>query len=397
MKTRFVLSAVVLIATTASAQEPPTGGRGGGRANGRTDTSLAARSTLPTPRAPAQWRGPMDSVRARQLYVSGEFKDLAGCGNGDCGRADKARDDSIFAARAPGKYKYEKTSYRSAVDGLEIPVYVFSPLRGTKHPALVWIHGGVHGDWGPNPYLPFIVEAVERGYVIIAPDYRGSTGYSEEFYRKIDYGGWEVDDVYSSYDFIKTRPEIDSTKVGLMGWSHGGFIASHIVFRGKTPFKSAAAIVPVTNLFMRLMDHGPGYARSFAAEERVGGMPFDVTCGPKRDEPCVDEYLRRSPVFHVANLQVPILVHVATNDCDVFFRENQQMVHTLRSLKPNLAETKIYVNPPWGGGGCGHTFSRRANADLTARDDTPEQIDSWNRTWAFFERTLGVKPPARKR
>jgi dipeptidyl aminopeptidase/acylaminoacyl peptidase len=122
-----------------------------------------------------------------------------------------------------------------------------------------------------------------------------------------------------------------------------------------------------------------------------------VTCGPKRDQPCVDEYIRRSPVFHVANLQVPILVHVATNDCDVFFRENQQMVHTLRSLKPNLAETKIYENPPWGGGGCGHTFSRRATADLTARDDTPQQIDSWNRTWAFFERTLGVKPPVKKR
>ena len=382
---RFLLAATVAVSSIAGAQ----GGRGAVR-----DTSAVGRATLPTPRPPAPWRGPMDTLRARQLYVSGEFKDLAGCGNGDCGRAAKVRGDSIWAARAPGNYKYEKTSYKSSADGLDIPVYVFSPLSGTKHPALVWIHGGVHGDWGPSPYLPFVVEAVKRGYAIVAPDYRGSTGYSEEFYRKIDYGGWEVDDVYSSYDFIKRRPDMDSTRVGLMGWSHGGFIAAHILFRGKTPFRSAAAIVPVTNLFMRLMDHGPGYARNFAAEERVGGMPFDVTCGPKRDQPCVDEYLRRSPVFHAGNLQVPILVHVATNDCDVFFRENQQMVYTLRALKPELAETKIYENPPWGGGGCGHTFSRRATANLE-RDDTPEQIDSWNRTWAFFERTLGVAPPRR--
>jgi hypothetical protein len=83
-----------------------------------------------------------------------------------------------------------------------------------------------------------------------------------------------------------------------------------------------------------------------------------------------------------------MLVHVATNDCDVFFREDQQMVYTLRALKPDLAETKIYINPPQGGGGCGHTFSRRVNEDATARDDSPEQIDSWNRTWTFFEWNL---------
>ena len=98
--------------------------------------------------------------------------------------------------------------------------------------------------------------------------------------------------------------------------------------------------------------------------------------------------MERSPVFQIENLKVPMLVHVATNDCDVFFRENQQMVYTLRALKPNLAETKIYKDPPPGPAGCGHTFSRRVNMETLEREDTPEQIDSWNLTWAFFQRNL---------
>ena len=133
-----------------------------------------------------------------------------------------------------------------------------------------------------------------------------------------------------------------------MGWSHGGFITSHILFRDGNPFKAGAAIVPVTNLVFRLSDHGPGYARDYAAEEGIQGLPFERNCGPNKDRDCIDIYLERSPVFHVDNLKVPMLVHVATNDCDVYFREDQQMVYTLRALKPNLAETKIYKDPPRG-------------------------------------------------
>jgi len=147
-------------------------------------------------------------------------------------------------------------------------------------------------------------------------------------------------------------------------------------------------MVPVTNLIFRLNDHPPSYARDYAAESGIQGLPWETGCGEKHDRNCIDVYMERSPVFHVENLKVPILVHVATNDCDVFFRENQQMVYTLRALKPNLAETKIYVNPPPGRSGCGHTFSRRVNPQTLAPDDTPDQIDSWNRVWAFFSKNL---------
>jgi len=321
-----------------------------------------------------------DTLRAHELFVSKDPKDLAGCGAGCATQITrKKQTDSAYAARAKGVMEFQKVTYKSRVDGMEIPAYLFAPLtkKADKHAALVWVHGGVHSDWGIGMW-PFVRDAVQKGYVVITPDYRGSTGYGEAHYRAIDYGGKEVDDALSAVDFLKTLNYVDMDRLGIMGWSHGGFITSHILFRYEHPFKAGAAIVPVTNLIFRLSDHGPGYQEDYAPEPGIQGLPYEKT----------DEYIKRSPVFHVQGLKVPILVHVATNDCDVFFREDQQMVYTLRALKPELAETKIYVDPPVGAGGCGHTFSRRVTRDAMERDDSPEQIDSWSRTWTFFEWNL---------
>lgn len=324
-----------------------------------------------------------DTGRVRTLYVSKNPADLAGCG-ANCDRQIAARKatDSSYAARAKGVMEFRIVSYKSRVDGLEIPAYLFAPTtkKAEKHAALVWVHGGVHSNWSLEMW-PFVREAVSKGYVVITPNYRGSTGFGDDFHRKIDYGGKEVDDALSSVDFLKTLPYVDMDRLGMMGWSHGGFITALNLVRASHPFRAGAAMVPVTNLIFRLSDHAPSYAREFAAEEGIQGMPFEN----------VPEYIRRSPVFHLDKLQVPLLVHVATNDCDVFFRENQQFVYTLRALKPDLAETKIYTNPPQGAGGCGHTFNRRVTASSMERDDTPEQIDSWNRTWTFFEWNLRPK------
>jgi dipeptidyl aminopeptidase/acylaminoacyl peptidase len=356
--------AIVAALALAAFQSPAT-------LAGQESSAAPTRSSRPT-RAVV-----MDSARARTLYVSNRPEDHP-IGDFDAQIRGKARTDSIYRAHARGNYDFQKVRYRSRADGMEIPAYVFQPLqrRGRSgHAAMIWVHGGVHGDWGVG-MMPFVKEAVQRGYVIVAPDYRGSTGYGPDHYFAIDYGGKEVDDVVSAYDYItQNLPHVDPERVGMMGWSHGGFITAHSLFREQQPFKAGAAIVPVTNLLYRLSRKGPGYQRAFATQRGIQGLPFEKP----------EEYIKRSPLFHVDKLRVPILVHVATNDTDVNFDEDVQLVYALRSQKPDLAETKVYVDPaPWGSS-VGHAFSRRVDPQTLQRVDSPEQIDSWNRTWVFFE------------
>ena len=319
---------------------------------------------------------PIDPQRAAELYVSNRPEDHSVGRDFERDIRRKAVTDSVYAARTAGVMDYAKVSYRSRIGDMDIPAYVFQPLerRGERgHAALIWVHGGVHGNW-TETYLPFVREAVERGYVVIAPEYRGSTGYGQEHHDAIDYGGYEVDDVVTAYDYLLEHyPHVDPDRVAIMGWSHGGFIAAHAVFRDEHPFQAAVAIVPVTNLIFRLSYKGPGYQRAFSTQERIRGLPFERR----------ELYVERSPVYQVDRLEVPIMVHLATNDEDVNFVEAEMLVNALRVKKPELAETRIYTDPEGG-----HSFSRRVDPATLERLDTPEQRDSWNRVWTFLEWNL---------
>jgi dienelactone hydrolase len=361
-----IAGAVAVIGGRQGAQPPPTqqqppppGQRGAGAGRGA--------------------QTPIDEARARALYVSNKFEDHSKP-NFQAAIDNKAKEDARYEAVCKGVLECTKIKYRSSVGDMDIPAYLFQPLkkRGARgHAAMIWVHGGVHGNWAIT-YFPFVKEAVARGYVIIAPEYRGSTGYGEAHHMAIDYGGKEVDDVMSAHAYLKTLSHVDPERVGMMGWSHGGYITLLSLFRDQHPFKVGAAIVPVTNLVFRLSYKGPGYQRQFSTQKEVLGLPFEKQ----------DLYIARSPLYHVDKLKVPLLVHVATNDTDVNFVEDQQIVDALRSRKPDLAETKVYVDPDPGPASQGHTFSRRVNSETLQRNDSPAQIDSWNRTWVFFEWVL---------
>jgi dienelactone hydrolase len=376
----LVIAIAVALASTLAGQDgPPSGQPGQGTATGSGQAGGRQGGGQQAGRGGGRggFQGPMDEARARQLYVSNRFEDHSRP-NFQNQIDAKAKEDARYpAACAAAKMECTKVTYRSSVGDMDIPAYLFQPLnkRGARgHAAMIWVHGGVHGNWAIT-YFPFVKEAVERGYVIIAPEYRGSTGYGEAHYLAIDYGAKEVDDVISAHGYLKTLSHVDPDRVGMMGWSHGGYITLLSLFRDAHPFKAGAAIVPVTNLVFRLSYKGPSYQRQFSTQKEILGLPFERR----------EEYIRRSPLYHVDKLQVPLLVHVATNDTDVDYVEDQQIVDALRSRKPDLAETRTYVDPTPGPSSGGHTFSRRVNPQTLLRDDSPEQIDSWNRTWVFFE------------
>ena len=167
----------------------------------------------------------------------------------------QADTDKAWRKASDGVMQMDKIAYRSKVGDMDIPAFVFQPLRlraAKGHPAIVWVHENIRGHLFEH-YIPYIRDATARGYVVIAPEYRGSIGYGKAFYDAIDYGGLEVDDVVTAFDVLKSRyPQVDPSRVGIIGWSHGGMIALLSIFRNPTTFKAAVAMVPVTNLFQRL-------------------------------------------------------------------------------------------------------------------------------------------------
>src|SRR5262249_47433145 len=113
--------------------------------------------------------------------------------------------------------------------------------------ALVWVHENIRGHLYEH-YIPYIREATSKGYIVIAPEYRGSIGYGKTFFDAIDYGGTEVDDVVTAADVVKSKyAAVDPALFGIIGWSHGGVITILSIFPNTTLFKSARATVPVAH------------------------------------------------------------------------------------------------------------------------------------------------------
>jgi dipeptidyl aminopeptidase/acylaminoacyl peptidase len=289
----------------------------------------------------------------------------------------QAETDKTWRRASEGVMQMDKITYRSKVGDLDVPAFVFQPLkpRGPKgHPAIVWVHENIRGHLYEH-YIPYIREATARGYVVIAPEFRGSIGYGKAFYDAIDYGGSEVDDVVTAVDVLKNRyPQVDASRVGIIGWSHGGMITLLSIFRNPALFKAAVAMVPVTNLFQRLAWKGvERQHQAIDPQNRFGGLPHE------RQE----IYKERSPLYGVDSLQIPLYVGVARNDQDVNIEEDMQLVDALRARKPQLAETTVYDNPPGG-----HTFDRRVDPKTWQPENTREQRDSWNRVWTFLDWNL---------
>jgi dipeptidyl aminopeptidase/acylaminoacyl peptidase len=236
--------------------------------------------------------------------------------------------------------------------------------RKQKAPLIVMIHGGVHSNnmtGGPANAATIVRELMEQGYVVVAPEYRGSTGYGVPYANAIDYGGKENDDVLQARNWMLERyPFLDPERVGLLAWSHGGMIALFNIFFHPEAYACAYAGEPVSDLMERRK-----YLKSMpkTIAESAGE-------GAAKDD---EEYRRRSPVTWAAKLEKPLLVHGNTSDETVHVVEVQHLVDALKEAGRKF-EYKIYQDAPGG-----HHFNRI---------DTKLARDSRAEIYAFLRRYL---------
>jgi dipeptidyl aminopeptidase/acylaminoacyl peptidase len=275
--------------------------------------------------------------------------------------SDIAEIDKVAITSKPGRSS--NPTGQGAGNPLIIYAYTFVPkkLAGAKAPLLIFVHGGVHGDFDTsNAHI--VRELVAQGYIIVAPEYRGSTGYGGYFYNQIDYGGAEIDDTYATRNWaVESLPAVDPERVGIIGWSHGGYDTLFNLFNWPTAYKVAYAGVPVSDLVQRMGYKSQEYRDTFAGF--IGKQAVD--------DP--SEYRKRSPVNHVQKLQTPLLIHTNTNDEDVNVMEVEHLIEALKAAGKQF-EFKIYKDAPGG-----HLFNRL---------DTPLARESRREIYAFLAKYL---------
>jgi dipeptidyl aminopeptidase/acylaminoacyl peptidase len=215
--------------------------------------------------------------------------------------------------------------------------------RTTRHPLIVLVHGGVHSNnmsGGPANAANIVRELVEQGYVVAAPDYRGSTGYGAAYEAAIDYGGKENDDILGARQWMLERYSfLDPARVGVVGWSHGGMIALFNILLHPEAWACAYAGEPVTDLTERRK-----YLKSMPQTMIESAGEAAAT-----DD---EEYRRRSPVTYAGKLEKPLLLHGNTSDETVHVVEVRHMVDALQA-QGRVFEFKIYDAAPGG-----HHFNR---------------------------------------
>jgi dipeptidyl aminopeptidase/acylaminoacyl peptidase len=230
-----------------------------------------------------------------------------------------------------------------------IRAYTFIPKkldRTKKNPLLVLAHQGIHGNVSSAELGHIMRELIDQGYSVIAPDYRGSTGYGQGFYQEIDYGGREVDDVFAARQWmLDTYNFYDPKKIGAIGWSHGGFISLMQILQHPDAYACAYAGVPANDLVLRLGYQTDQYRALYSAPYHIGKTV--------RDD--IKEYERRSPITWVSKLQTPLLIHTNTNDEDVNVLEVERLITALKAEGKQF-EYKIYQDAPGG-----HMFNRLDN------------------------------------
>lgn len=233
-------------------------------------------------------------------------------------------------------------------DGQEIPAIYYKPLMATTDslsPALVMVHGGPGGQ-SRTGYSPLVQYLVNHGYAILAVNNRGSSGYGKSFHKMDDrnHGDKDLKDCIWGKKWLQSQNYLDSTKIGIIGGSYGGFMTMCAMTTTPDEFKVGVNFFGVTN-WLRTLKSVPPYWESFKkALYAEMGDPFTADS--------VRLY-NISPLFHADQVKHPIMVLQGANDPRVLQVESDEIV---AAVKKNNVVAEYVVFPDEG-----HGFVKKEN------------------------------------
>ena len=238
-----------------------------------------------------------------------------------------------------------------------ISAFVYMPYNlphNPEHPAIVYVHGGPTAQT-MNTFNRFVQYMANQGYIVIAPNYRGSTGYGKDFQQAnlFDMGGGDLQDVLAAADFIKQTGYVDPKKLILMGGSYGGYLTMMGVTKAPDVWAAGIPIVPFVNWFTEIQNEDPVLQQSDLA-----------TMGDRVKNKAL--YEDRSPINFVDRIKAPLYLLAGGNDPRCPKTEAQQVVDAVKK-RGGVAEYKVYENE-------GHGFSKVEN-----------QIDAYRRVSEFLK------------
>ncbi|HEV7218422.1 MAG TPA: S9 family peptidase [Terriglobales bacterium] len=236
----------------------------------------------------------------------------------------------------------------------------YNMVRNGQNAAIVYVHGGPKSQ-SLNSFNRFIQHIVNQGYMVIAPNYRGSTGYGKDFEdaNLFDMGGGDLQDVLAAADWINQTGYVDPKKIVLMGGSYGGYLTMMGVTKAPEVWATGVPIVPFVNYFTEIENEDPVLRE----------MDLATMGDPVKNKALYED---RSPIFFVDKIKVPLLLLAGGNDPRCPKSETLQVVDAV-TKKGGKAEYKIYENE-------GHGFARVEN-----------QIDAYKRVSDFLKAHV---PPA---
>ena len=282
--------------------------------------------------------------------------------------------DSMPAAMDRSAFVEPESVSYAGPDGQKVPAWLFVPKgldRTRKHPAIVWIHGdgvnqgydGWHVQRNYAVYYSFHQYLLQKGYVVIMPDYRGSIGYGKAWREGVymDVGGKDAKDAWMVTNYLKTLPYVDMDRVGVWGLSYGGFFTLIAVTDQPKLFRAAVDVAGVVDYAMYYEDpyHGGWTASRIGTPEQ----------NPK-------VYAGASPLSHVDRLERPLLVLHGTSDVNVPYLHSVRLIDEL--LKKGKGDLVSFMTYP----GEFHYFTR-------------EHVlrDAWHRVEDFFDANLRTLEP----